>query len=251
MTLCSLLQTQLTAQTIDKSTTLFTPTSDVKPITINPNRTVGLEIDEEVFENLRKNNPEEITLILPGFDGGEIEISFEQFEAFPATVTVGIHSIDGFKEIDYAPRIKTYKVIGGTGTLVFMVDHVIGTFQWEGMQIEIKPESKNPRHSGSKYILFDVNNTIESRSFECGMEEVGTGDGHEIRKTARSENKSMAGCAEVAIDIDSYTYSTFSNVSNATDWALALMTGVSAIYTQEVGALVFLQTTYVHIWNKR
>ena len=249
MTLCSLLQTQLTAQTIDKSTTLFTPTSDVKPITINPNRTVGLEIDEEVFENLRKNNPEEITLILPGFDGGEIEISFEQFEAFPATVTVGIHSIDGFKEIDYAPRIKTYKVIGGTGTLVFMVDHVIGTFQWEGMQIEIKPESKNPRHSGSKYILFDVNNTIESRSFECGMEEVGTGDGHEIRKTARSENKSMAGCAEVAIDIDSYTYSTFSNVSNATDWALALMTGVSAIYTQEVGALVFLQTTYVHIWN--
>ena len=58
------------------------------------------------------------------------------------------------------PRIKTYKVIGGTGTLVFMVDHVMGTFQWEGLQIEIKPESENARNTGGKHVLFDVNNTV-------------------------------------------------------------------------------------------
>tara|TARA_B100000767_G_C19760631_1_gene534993 strand:+ start:403 stop:2880 length:2478 start_codon:yes stop_codon:yes gene_type:complete len=246
---CALVQTKLTAQSPVVSTHLFSPTADVKSITIDPNKTIGLDMDEEVFESLRKNNPERINLRLPDFNGEEIEIKFQQFDAFPATVTVGIHSKDGFKEINYVPRIKTYKVIGGTGTLVLMVDHVLGTFQWEGMQIEIKPESENARNSGGKHILFDVNNTSASRSFECGMEEVGTGDGHEARKIERSENKSMSGCAEVAIDIDSYTYSTFSSVSNATDWALALMTGVSAIYTQEVGALVFLQTTYVHIWN--
>ena len=245
----SLFQTQLIAQSPIVPTILFSPTSDIRSITIDPSRTVGLDMDEEVFESLRKNNPANINLRLPDFNGGEIEIKFEQFDAFPATVTVGIHSIDGFKEIDYVPRIKTYKVIGGTGTLVFMVDHVMGTFQWEGLQIEIKPESENPRNTGGKHVLFDVNNTVESRSFECGMEEVGTGDGHEVRKLETSENKSMAGCVEVAIDIDSYTYSTFSSVSSATDWALALMTGVSAIYTQEIGALVFLQTTYVHIWN--
>ena len=112
-------------------------------------------MDEEVFESLRKNNPEKINLRLPDFNGEEIEIKFQQFDAFPATVTVGIHSKDGFKEIDYVPRIKTYKVIGGSGTLVLMVDHVLGTFQWEGMQIEIKPESKNAKNSNLRYMVND------------------------------------------------------------------------------------------------
>ena len=156
----SLFQTQLIAQSPIVPTILFSPTSDIRSITIDPSRTVGLDMDEEIFERLRKNNPANINLRLPDFNGGEIEIKFEQFDAFPATVTVGIHSIDGFKEIDYVPRIKTYKVIGGTGTLVFMVDHVMGTFQWEGLQIEIKPESENARNTGGKHVLFDVNNTV-------------------------------------------------------------------------------------------
>ena len=245
----SLFHKQLIAQSPLVSTTLFTPTSDIRSITIDPKRTVGLDIDKEVFDDLRKNNPENINLRLPDFNGNEIVIKFEQYDAFPATVTVGIHSQNGFKEIDYVPRIKTYKVIGGTGTLVLMVDHVLGTFQWEGLQIEIKPETENSRNTDGKHLLFDVNNTSESRPFECGMEEVGTGDGPEARKIETSEHKMLAGCVEVAVDSDSYTYSTFSNASSATDWALALMTGVSAIYTQEIGTLVFLETTYVHIWN--
>ena len=246
----SAFQSELIAQTPYVSSTLFKPTSDIRPITIDPERTVGLDLDKEVFESLRKNYPEKLNLRLPDFNGGEIEVQFEQFDAFPATVTVGIHSKEGYEEIDYVPRIKTYKVIGGTGSLVLMMDHVMGTFQWEGTQIEIKPAIESSyRNTDVKHLLFDVNNTIESRSFECAMEEVGTGDGHEVRKLEASEQKSLSGCAEVAVDIDSYTYSTFSNVTSATDWALALMTGVSAIYSQEVGALVFLQTTYVHIWN--
>ena len=54
---------------------------------------------------------------------------------------------------------------------------------------------------------------------------------------------------EVAIDVDNFTYSTYNNVGNATDWALAQMAGVSAIYTQELGGLFLLQATYVHLWQ--
>jgi len=246
----SVFQSELIAQTSYVSSTLFTPTSDIRPITIDPERTVGLDLDKDVFESLRKNYPEKLNLRLPDFNGGEIEVQFEQFDAFPATVTVGIHSKEGYEEIDYVPRIKTYKVIGGTGSLVLMMDYVMGTFQWEGTQIEIKPAREtSSENTDVKHLLFDVNNTVETRPFECAMEEVGTGDGHEVRKLEAREQKSLSGCAEVAVDIDSYTYSTFSTATSATDWALALMTGVSAIYSQEVGALVFLQTTYVHIWN--
>ena len=230
------------------SAQLFVPsTSDVRAITIDDSRTVGISLDLTVFEELRKSYPEEFILVLPDFNGGEVLLNLERFEPFPATVKVGIHTDKGYEELDYVPRIKTYKVRGGTGSFVLMTDYVLGTYQHNGMQIEVKPV--DDKATDGEHILFDVNNLIVDRDFECAMEEVGTGDGHKARDLEERSEKSLSGCAEIAVDIDNYTYSTFGNVLSATDWALALMTGVSQIYTQELGDLVFLQTTYVHIWQ--
>ena len=230
------------------SAQLFEPsTSEVRAITVDDSRTVGISLDISVFEELRKSYPEEFILVLPDFNGGEVQLSLERFEPFPATVKVGIHSDRGYEELDYVPRIKTYKVRGGTGSFVLMTDYVLGTFQHNGMQIEVKPI--DDKATDGEHLLFDVNNLIVGRDFDCAMEEVGTGDGHKARELEERSEKSLSGCAEIAVDIDSYTYSTFGNVPSATDWALALMTGVSQIYTQELGNLVFLQTTYVHIWQ--
>ena len=38
-------------------------------------------------------------------------------------------------------------------------------------------------------------------------------------------------------------------MDNATEWALAMMAGVEAIYTQELNGLALLQASYVHIWQ--
>ena len=57
------------------------------------------------------------------------------------------------------------------------------------------------------------------------------------------------GCVELALDLDFFTWSTFSNVDNATEWALAMMAGVEAIYTQELNGLALLQASYIHIWQ--
>ena len=57
------------------------------------------------------------------------------------------------------------------------------------------------------------------------------------------------GCVEIALDLDFFTWSTFSNVDNATEWALAMMAGVEAIYTQELNGLALLQASYIHIWQ--
>ena len=54
---------------------------------------------------------------------------------------------------------------------------------------------------------------------------------------------------EIALDLDFFTWSTFNNVDNATEWALAMMAGVEAIYTQELNGLALLQASYVHIWQ--
>ena len=142
------------------SAQVFTPsTSTVSAITFDKSKTVGISLDQTVFEELRKSYPDEFTLMLPDFQGEEIELILERFEAFPATVKVGIHSDRGYEEMDYVPRIRTYKVKGGTGSFVLMTDHVLGTFQHRGMQIEVKPV--DDRATDGEHILFDVNNLIE------------------------------------------------------------------------------------------
>lgn len=224
-----------------------TSDSIVKSITFDESKTKGLSLKTNVFNDLRTSYPDEFTLVLPDFNGGEINLVLQRFEAFPATVKIGVHSEKGYEELDYVPRIKTYKVRGGTGSFVLMTHDVMGTFQHNGMQIEVKPT--NDISSDGEHLMFDVNDLVVNREFECAMEEVGTGDGHTPRKMEEIDSKSLSGCAEIAVDIDNYTYLTFGNILNATDWALALMTGVSQIYTQELGNLVFLQTTYVHIWQ--
>ena len=137
------------------SAQLFEPsTSEVRAITVDDSRTVGISLDLTVFEELRKSYPEEFILVLPDFNGGEVNLSLERFEPFPATVKVGIHSDRGYEEMDYVPRIKTYKVRGGTGSFVLMTDYVLGTFQHNGMQIEVKPV--DDKATDGEHILFDV-----------------------------------------------------------------------------------------------
>ena len=63
------------------------------------------------------------------------------------------------------------------------------------------------------------------------------------------KSKSNAISMEIALDLDFFTWSTFNNVDNATEWALAMMAGVEAIYTQELNGLALLQASYVHIWQ--
>jgi len=69
------------------SAQLFEPsTSEVRAITVDDSRTVGISLDISVFEELRKSYPEEFILVLPDFNGGEVQLSLERFEPFPATV---------------------------------------------------------------------------------------------------------------------------------------------------------------------
>ena len=54
-------------------------------------------------------------------------------------------------------------------------------------------------------------------------------------------------CVELAIEIDYYTRQTFSSDQEATDWALAIIAGVSQIYESETNSSI--QVVYINIWN--
>lgn len=215
-----------------------------------------LELNADAFETLRSADLEGFELVLPRPLGQanrateDLHFELERFFVHPAVLTVGTTSDRGYEEHDYIPQLQTFKLkLGGVsvGTFVLMVDHVLGSFHHDGHQYDLT------RVTDNTYAVLDFNRRTNLAPFECGVLEE---DLDRARQQAEEEAQEQllrsvggGGCVEVAIDVDYYTYGTYNNMSNATDWALAQMAGVSAIYTQELNGLMFLTASYVHLWQ--
>jgi len=208
-------------------------------------------LDLSVFESMRSADLDAFDLALPLPTGSSTEspdyMSFqlERFFVHPAVLTVGMTSERGFEEHEYVPQLQTFKMHfegNPVGTLTFMQDHVLASFFHDGQQYDLA------QIDGNAYAIMDFNRRINLAPFECGVQESDL-DRTELNGAELATRSGGGGCVEVAIDIDNYTYLTYNNMANATDWALAQLAGVSAIYTQELNGLVFLTASYVHIWQ--
>ena len=72
--------------------------------------------------------------------------------------------------------------------------------------------------------------------------------------TSRPEQMQLIGsmastpvCVELAVEIDYYTRNTFASNLQATNWALAIIAGVSQVYESETNAAI--QVVHTEIWN--
>ena len=198
----------------------------------------------------RKRDAQTLRLILPvpqeTTTAARPLVAFElqRFFVHPAVVTVGITSKRGYREETLVPSLQTFRMVHAgeaVGTLVLMENHVLGSFHHSGRQYDVA------QVKGDLYAVAGLHQRTDLPKFECGFEEEGRTTG-EPAPMALS-NRANGGCVEVAIDVDYFTYNTYNNVGNATNWALAQMAGVSAIYTQELSSLFLLQASYVHLWQ--
>jgi hypothetical protein len=210
-----------------------------------------VELDVAAFHATREADFDAFELTLPRPTGREDETAealtfeLERFFVHPAVLTVGITSERGLEEHDYVPQLQTFKMhLDGNqvGTFTLMQDHVLASFHHEGQQYDLA------QIEGNAYAVMDFNRRTNLTPFECGVQESDL-DRSVPQVEELAARSGGGGCVEVAIDIDNYTYLTYNNMANATDWALAQMAGVSAIYTQELNGLVFLTASYVHIWQ--
>ena len=215
-----------------------------------PSDAAMIRLNTEEFSALRAADLDafELTLPLPVGDRDHavepLTFQLERFFVHPAVVTVGMTSDRGYEEEEYVPTLQTFRLVhrgAPVGTLTLMSDHVLGSFHHNGQQYDLA------RVEGDVYAVLDFNKRTNLTSFECGLEEAPS-DRAEAPQV-QMEQRMDGGCVEVAIDVDNFTYLTYNNMSNATDWALAQMAGVSAIYTQELNGLVLLQASYVHLWQ--
>ena len=210
---------------------------------------VWVDLNGNEFSRLRQRDLDGFEMALP-IPQGEREI-WPKPLGQPGTLLrpssgghVGVTSERGFEEQDHIPALQTFKMKTGgatVGTLVLMEDHVLGSFHHQGHQYDVA------QVDGNLYGVFDFNkrqlDPLPAARLDPDLDVI-------LDETKRNGRRSQNGeCVEVAIDIDNFTLNTFGNISSATDWALAQMAGVEAIYTQELNGAFLLQASYVHVWQ--
>jgi hypothetical protein len=213
----------------------------------------ALLLDAEALQALRRADVDRWHMDLPkplsAERASEIwPLELVRFAVHPPTVTVGMTAHGSFREVDYVPTLQTFRIVlhgVPVGSLVLMQGEVFGSFhdgnrQWELAQVD-----------GLDYAVFDANERTDVVPFECATDESGASETprHTLEHGMEQARSGGGGCVEIALDVDNYTYNTYDDMGSATDWALAVLAGVEAIYTQELGGLALLQASYVHLWQ--
>ena len=208
--------------------------------TKNPERTSGLILESAMEQNIISQDLKNFNLKLPFF-GSELELKAEKFNVYAENFQIISLTSNGEEYINDKPTIQSYKLLDkgrSIGVINFFNNEIVATFKFDGRQYEIT------RYEG-RYILFESSNSINNSTFSCAVdEEFSDNVSHQ---TESSSSVLTPVCIELAIEVDNYTRNTFNSTLETTNWALAIMAGVSQIYDSEINTAVVV--IYSYIWD--
>lgn len=222
--------------------------------THRPASSVILQVNPFIASRLKAERPDywELPLTLPG--GHHEIVELQRFQAYKEDLEIGHMTSKGVRVERYTPRLLSYRFssAGFTGSLIILDDEIVGTVRFEGIQYELGA-LECPDTQTNALVLYATADAVNPPSFSCGMETVQENihGSHGQGAPAPQPRSTMTTCVEVGLDIDYYTYTTFgSNCSNAVEWSLALLAGVSEIYETELNNLIYLAASYINVWEE-
>ena len=220
---------------------LFSPNESSKIVaTKNKDNSLGLFVSKDVYQNIILEKKDNFTLEVPFFND-KINVELKRINFSSEKLQIVSSSENGSIVLDICPNILSYKMYyldKSIGVINFYDDIISSTFKINNKQYEIA-KYKN------EYILFEASNSINNSNFSCAVDEVA--EINYTNRIARSSSSSAPVCVELAIEIDYYTRQTFTSDQQTSNWALAIIAGVSQIFESETNSAI--QVVYINIWN--
>lgn len=215
---------------------------------------LGLSVNEGILTAIQENRPDYWIWALTLPDGTHDWVEMQRFQAYSSDLEIGHMTQKGVRIERYTPTLLTYRLStqGYHGTLVIMPNEIAGTIRHAGIQYELGGLECD-KAATNWHVLYAIADAIDPPEFSCGMEEIEQElPSHAPHHPhAPSTRQSSTTCVEVALDIDHFTYNSFSSDCNqSVEWALALLAGVSEIYETELNNLIYLSASYVNVWEE-
>ena len=221
--------------------------------------TQGLMLDITTFKRVRANRSLMKTLAIPFPGLGLVELELQEHCNVSDDFVISRSKAEGTVEEHYVPSLITYDVhvarvngqepAGKTfGTLVLFENYLQASIQVRGQQWELAPieRPKERRKMVKEYVLFDVAKSSATNTFTCAVQDQ---EREMHRLNAQQRASLVPQCVEIGLDIDNFTFNTFSDCYQAIDWALGVLAGVDLVYRTELDDFITLQASYVNVWE--
>ncbi len=216
-----------------------------------------LNINEEALSRILEQRDYRINIMIPVSENQKVPITLERFEILAPDAKTLAKTSSGETEVDMRGTVLSYKgSIQGAGnslvSMTFYGNKVIGLMKSDNDTYVLGALADKSGNETDDYILYKESNLKDKRSFDCGsdrfpvtdemlrrMQSIGSGN-HDLSNDLR--------VAKVAIDVDYFTYGVYgSSVTNASNYALALMSATSAIYVKDMN--IRLIVSYLRVWT--
>ena len=201
--------------------------------------TIGLNLNRKVYRDIISKKHQNILIKLPFFHNS-VNLTLEKFQPYNHEINIVSKSRSGDKTLDILPTLLSYKLYLNNeviGIMNFVNNNINATFKINNKQYEIGLYKK-------EYVLFETSNSINKSNFSCAVSEV---ENTHTFSPQMNQLPSTPVCVKLAVEIDYFTRQTFTSDQQATDWALAIIAGVSQIYETETNSAI--QVVYINIWN--
>lgn len=217
-----------------------------------------LNMDSEIYRSIFERRDHRVNLTIPISNNQTVSVSLEKFDVLSPDAKIVEKSAQGERELDLRNIILSYKgnIIGVQNSLVsvtFYNGKIIGLLKSDNDTYVIGALRDENGNETNDYILYQESKIKFHRDFKCGSEAFDTPE--EVIRRIKEINAAKLDVgltdlldAKIAIDVDYVTYGVYGNsVTNASAYALALMSATSAVYVKDMN--IKLSVGYLRVWT--
>ena len=222
------------------------------------NNALVFNINKAELNSLFENRNPEINIEIPDFQNGVNRLNLNRFDILKSNVKIVARTINGNEEVKPEDLAVSYtgKIEGMNNSLVsitFSKDNVTGIMVTENDHFVIGALNEIGNNNSDRYILYKERDLKINKSFFCRTEDNLSSSYIEKMRNIIIQKMNVASAtdlyvAEVAIEIDFATFNVYgASVTNATNYAIALMSATSALYMMDLNVKLIIP--YIRVWT--
>ncbi len=218
---------------------VFSYTVSENSVTQNAENTRTVNLDRNLLDQIMSENPNDFLLKLPLINESFLVVNMKKFSVLSPDHNLIIEKSTGQESEEYSPDFRSYYILyagNSIGTFLCFENSIVINYKHNNRQFEINKIN-------NEFLLFDINDCLIKKSFSCQVEEkIGKMD---IKDNHPKSSSTNPKCLELAVEVDQYTRNTFSSNTSATNWAHAIIAGVSQVYASEVNLNISIVSTII------
>ena len=206
-----------------------------------------LQLNQDLLKNILNKDLYNFEIDFPFFNQSVFNLKLELFSIAPDDLFITRHTEEGAISSVYETGIKTYRIINNnnvSGVFIFSQNDFKAVFAIEDEIYQIGLFNIQDVKKNNLYFISNIKNSPVDFEFLCSSDLLDSSL-HDINDSHHFASASK--CVDIAIEIDYFTFQSFTTYQEAIDWALEIIAVVSELFIEEIS--IGLKSSSAQVWE--